>query len=289
MNGLPQSYMSPMHLPFNRTSLQRRFELQTPALDPGGPGCWVALQGNSLLVAQRDAMQLPGEDFQDFFSAHSKCFLGLWDGRPCRLASLEPDVRIPEDLCKVRYIDDNPMLPITLLSLAGLARMILHWESRSEFCPACGASMQRLPADWGRNCPDCLTHHFPQISPCAIVLVRRPGEILLTRKANWAPNRYSLVAGFMEVGECLEETATREVAEETGIIIHNLRYIGSQSWPFPSQLMCGFVADYEAGEIRVDIAELEDARWFPLHDLPALPPKRSIARYILDTELKLSL
>lgn len=284
MNGLPQSYLSPMHLPFNRTSLEGQFELQTPEFDPGGLGFWVALQGNSLLVNHHEEAQLPF-GANPFFNGHSSVFLGLWKGQPCRLVNIPADVPLPKDLTKVRYIDDNPQLPIALLSLAGLARMILHWESRSEYCPACGSTMHRLIGEWGRNCPACQTHHFPQISPCAIVLVRRSGEVLLTRKSNWVPNRYSLVAGFMEVGECLEETAVREVAEETGLRIGNLRYVGSQSWPFPSQLMCGFVADYISGEIRVDTAELEDARWFRIDDLPILPPKRSIARYILDKEL----
>jgi NAD+ diphosphatase len=115
--------------------------------------------------------------------------------------------------------------------------------------------------------------------------VRRPGEVLLVRKPEYAANRYGLIAGFIECGECLEEAAVREVTEETGVKVAGLRYVGSQCWPFPSQLMCGFVADYAGGEIAIDTRELVDARWFPVGALPTLPPKRSIARYILDTEL----
>ena len=145
-----------------------------------------------------------------------------------------------------------------------------------------------MAGEWGRSCIPATTTRFPAIHPCAIVLVTRPGEVLLTRKSNWAANRYSLVAGFQEFGESLEETAIREVAEETGVKVSNVRYLGSQCWPFPSQVMVGFVADYVDGEIQVDTAELEDARWFSVNDLPALPPKRSIARYILDKTLGLS-
>ena len=147
--------------------------------------------------------------------------------------------------------------------------------------------MERLPGEWGKRCVACATQHFPQVSPCAIVLVHRPGEVLLTRKPEWAPNRYSLVAGFVEFGECLEEAAAREVREETGVNVGSVRYVGSQCWPFPSQLMCGFVAEYTGGKVTVDTRELADARWFALDALPDLPPRRSIARYILDTELGL--
>jgi NAD+ diphosphatase len=109
--------------------------------------------------------------------------------------------------------------------------------------------------------------------------------VLLTRKAVWPPGRYSLVAGFLDFGECLEEAVVREVLEETGVLVNNVRYVGSQSWPFPSQLMAGFTAEYVSGEVVVEEKELEDARWFPLTALPALPPKRSIARYLLDNFL----
>jgi NAD+ diphosphatase len=119
-----------------------------------------------------------------------------------------------------------------------------------------------------------------------IVVVRRNDEVLLVRKAEWVAGRYGLVAGFLDMGECLEEAVVREVMEETGIRIKNLRYVGSQSWPFPSQLMAGYVADYDGGDIVIETKELEDARWFPVDALPLLPPKRSIARYLIDTFAK---
>ena len=114
------------------------------------------------------------------------------------------------------------------------------------------------------------------------MLVRRGNELLLTRKAEWVSGRYSLVAGFLDFGESLEECAIREVREETSIEVCNVRYVGSQNWPFPAQLMAGFVADYVSGDICVDLHELEDARWFPSDALPLLPASRSIARWIID-------
>jgi len=134
----------------------------------------------------------------------------------------------------------------------------------------------------GKKCVACSYSHYPHIHPCAIVLVERPGEVLLVRKPAWPEGRYSLVAGFLEFGECLEETVTREVAEETGVTVEGIEYVGSQCWPFPSQLMAGFRARYKDGKVRPDLDELEDARWFPLSALPVLPPRRSISRFLID-------
>ncbi|NJC87149.1 MAG: NAD(+) diphosphatase [Desulfuromonas sp.] len=282
MSMLPAAYASPLHLPFNRACLAGRFLLAAPDADPGGEGSWLVMRGNDLLVAgSPDHPLLPGGEFD----AGEGLYLGRWDGRPCRLLRLSQETPVPDGLRAENLMAAEPVLPIELLSLGGLGRMILHWERHSRYCPACSAPMARLAGEWGKHCAACGLQHFPQIAPCAIVLVRRPGEVLLTRKPEWPIYRYSLGAGFIEFGECLEEAAAREVLEETGVRVASPRYLGSQSWPFPSQLMCGFVADWAGGEVAVDTTELADARWFPVDALPSLPPKRSIARYILDSEL----
>jgi NAD+ diphosphatase len=283
--SLPASYPSPLHLPFNRTCLDGRLQLAAPDADPGGQGSWLVIQGGDLLVDDTPAVPgLPAgaRDFAD------SLYLGQWDGRPCRLVRLSREAPLPPGLRRESLLAAEPALPIELLSLGGLGRMILHWERHSRYCPACGGPLSRLAGEWGKHCPGCSSHFFPQIAPCAIVLVRRSGEVLLTRKPEWAPHRYGLVAGFLEFGECLEEAAAREVHEETGVRVNNVRYLGSQCWPFPSQLMCGFVADFAGGEVKVDTRELADARWFPVDALPELPPKRSIARQILDSALGLA-
>ncbi len=285
MSGLPEYYASTLDLPFNRACLDSQFVLESPTDDPGGMGYGLLLRGNLLLVEKTpESIKLPyGE-----WGQHSSIYLGRWQDKPCRLIALESGGSFPEGLEPFGLLDDTPLLPIELLSLGGLGRMIMHWQARSSFCGYCGQPTDWMSGEWGRKCNSCSAHTFPAIHPCAIVLVRRPGQVLLTRKAEWAPNRYSLVAGFQEFGESLEETAIREIAEETGIVANNVRYVGSQCWPFPSQVMVGFVADYVGGEIEVDTTELDDARWFSVDDLPALPPKRSIARYILDTAMEQS-
>jgi len=285
VSGLPEYYASTLDLPFNRACLDSQFVLENPTVDPGGMGYGLLLRGNMLLVEKTpERIKLPYGEWGE----HPSIYLGRWQGKPCRLIALEGGVPIPEGLEPSGLLDDKPLLPIELLSLGGIGRMILHWQARSSFCGYCGQPTDWMSGEWGRKCKSCGAHTFPAIHPCAIVLVRRPGQVLLTRKAEWAPNRYSLVAGFQEFGESLEETAIREIAEETGIVANNVRYVGSQCWPFPSQVMVGFVADYVGGEVEVDTTELDDARWFSVNDLPALPPKRSIARYILDTAMEQS-
>jgi len=115
------------------------------------------------------------------------------------------------------------------------------------------------------------------------VLVRRGDEVLLARSPGFPPEMYSVLAGFIEPGESIEETIEREVCEEVGVEVANVRYFGSQPWPFPNSLMIGFTADYAGGELRVDPEEIEDAGWYGVDNLPALPPKVSIARAMIDS------
>jgi NAD+ diphosphatase len=283
LNQDPTGFASTADLPFNRAILGQQLELAAPDQDPGGEGSWLLLRGDELLTIARDGqLQLPVGESPLLTSSRPPLYIGQWQGRPCRLLEVQKKADLPDQLQpqSLRAAESQAALP--LLSLGGVGRMILHWEASSRYCGYCGAAMLHLPGEWGKACSACQGHHFPRIHPCVIGLVVRDREILLARKPEWAPGRYSLVAGFVEFGECLEEAMAREVEEETGIQIANVRYLGSQSWPFPSQLMCGFVADYAGGEIELRDQELAEAYWCPLERLPNLPPKRSIARHIID-------
>lgn len=281
MTPIPDTYASPLHLPFNSTCLGD-FTPAGPQGDPGGEGLWLALRGTELLLREREGgLSLP-DRAHPLLDASAAVYLGHWRNQALRAVHLPRDFAPPEGFLLENLLANQPRMDICQLSLGGLAAQALHWEANSRFCSRCGAQTQPQPGEWGKKCVSCGYVHYPHIHPCVIVIVRRPGEVLLIRKAIWPQGRYSLVAGFLDFGECLEEAVAREVEEETGVRVNNIRYIGSQGWPFPSQLMAGFVADYVEGEVRAQESELEDARWFPVDALPTLPPKRSIARYLID-------
>ena len=173
-------------------------------------------------------------------------------------------------------------LPDDLLTLGGMAMQALWWQGTSGHCPRCGERTERIEGEWGKRCPRCRYEHYPHLHPAVIVLVRDGERVLLARKAGWTPGRYALVAGFVDNGEALESAVAREVKEEVGVDVTDITYVGSQNWPFPSQLMVGFVASYAGGEIAIDPEELEDARWFPRTELPAGPARHSIAGFIIE-------
>lgn len=170
-----------------------------------------------------------------------------------------------------------------VFSAAGTALQKVEWLRNHGFCSRCGNPTERHERHEALVCTECGHMHFARLSPAVIVLVERGREMLLGRSPGWPDGVYSTLAGFVDPGETLEAAVHREIMEEVRITVRNLRYFGSQPWPFPHSLMVGFVAEYEAGEIEPDPVEIEDARWFTPEDLPPrLPFKASIARALVD-------
>lgn len=279
------SYPETVNLAYNQAGIANLFAIGSPLeAQPTESGYWVAIRGTSVLLnAESGRLVLPEDELPDWLpSGCSPLWIGFWKQKPLRVFSIDADSEIRAPLVEEPFSTTSPRADVATISVCGLARQMLLWEQRSRFCSSCGGKMNWYSASWARRCRSCGAKQFPAGMPCSIVLVRRGHQVLLIHKPEWTDGRYSIPSGFVDLGESLEECAVREVREETGIEIKNLRYVGSQNWPFPSSLMSGFVADYAGGEIKIAADEIDDARWFPIDRLPTLPSKRSIARWMIE-------
>lgn len=164
---------------------------------------------------------------------------------------------------------------------AGKCHELLYWDQNTKYCGVCGGLMH-FDTDISKKCEQCGKEIWPQLATAIIVLIRKDNEVLLVHANSFRDDHYGLVAGFVETGETLEEAVYREVMEETGLHITNLRYFGSQPWPYPCGLMVGFTADYDSGKIHLQRSELSKGSWFDKDHLPHIPEKLSIARQLLD-------
>lgn len=165
------------------------------------------------------------------------------------------------------------------------AKSLLNWRISEKFCHHCGAPLNEHPLFTARICPECKNVVFPRIEPCIIVLVTKGDKILLARHAQRNQDIYACIAGFIEAGESAEHAVEREIFEETGLRVKNIQYRGSQSWPFPRQLMLGFTAEYASGDIVLQKEELVDAKWFDRNNCPASPKPGSIAYQLIHGEI----
>ncbi len=250
---------------------------------PDAARWFLFVQDRLVLVKEDNRLQIPDTATLARLELHPHraSLLGYLDMTPCFVGELtQPDLLLPLQLIDLR--EAHGVIAEHDYGVAGYAAQILHWDRTSQFCPVCATPTEQVPDDRAKRCPTCTFLQYPRISPAIIVLVYRDGQVLLTRKSTWPRNRYSLIAGFVEPGESLEACVQREVAEEAGIRVATIRYLGSQPWPFPHQLMIGFLAQYAGGELVLDATELEHAAWFDLDALPELPPPHSIARRILE-------
>lgn len=179
------------------------------------------------------------------------------------------------------------VLPDTHLAIAMRGVQLLEWERNHRFCGACGTPTERVPGERAYRCAACGLSVYPRISPAMMVLIIRERELLLARGVTFPPGRYSALAGFLEAGESIEDAIHREVREEVGVEVDDLRYFGSQSWPFPNSLMIAFTAQWRAGDLVADPAEIADAQWFDIDALPAMPPPGiSISRALIDATIQ---
>jgi len=164
-----------------------------------------------------------------------------------------------------------------LFLLAGNANHILHWSNVNQFCGRCGGKTENAKEERAKICPACHNMIFPRISPATITAIIKEDKILLAHNQKFRKDLYSLIAGFVEPGETLEQCVRREIMEEVGLKVKNIQYFSSQPWPFPDSLMFAFTAEYESGDIKADQIEILDAGWFAADELPVIPSTDSIA------------
>ncbi|WP_292517901.1 NAD(+) diphosphatase [Methanoculleus sp.] len=209
-------------------------------------------------------------------------YLGHRGSVPCYTIEVPADLSLPEGLACSGVRELVGLIPDQELAVAALAVQIIDYDRNTRFCGRCGTPTEPARTERAKVCPSCHRIVYPRLSPAIIVLVRKGDSILMVHGIRAPPDRYSLVAGFVEPGETIEDAVRREVREETGVAIKNIRYCASEPWPFPDSLMIGFVADYESGEVVADGVEIENAAWFDREHLPVLPPRLSLTRALID-------
>lgn len=263
-----------------------------PAVDPPDeadwsvdPAWWFIFRGPELLIVENEAdvtiPQVP-DMAAIAISEVRKQYLGTLMGRGCWSAELAEDVAPPPGMRLEGLRRLHPLLDESLYAMAGRAAQIVAWDRDHQHCGRCGTPTTPLAGERARHCPGCGLTAFPRLSPAVIVLITRDEHILLARGRHFPEAFYGIIAGFVEPGESLEEAVQREVAEEVGLTISDVRYFASQPWPYPHALMIGFTASYAGGEIVLEETELVDAGWFEIDDLPRIPAKLSIARRLID-------
>ncbi len=244
---------------------------------------WFAFREERLLVHSGEQAGVPeASSLEELgLSAVFEQEIGVLDGRRCFAVDLPPDVEAPEEMV---FRDLRGLWGVgeAFFLLAGRAKQIVEWHRTHRFCGRDGTETVPGPTELAKQCPRCGLVFYPRLSPAVIVLVGRGDEVLLARSPGFPPGMYSVLAGFVEPGESIEEAIKREIREEVGVEVGNLSYFGSQPWPFPNSLMIGFVADYAGGELNADSAEIETAGWYSVDDLPELPPRVSIARRMIE-------
>jgi len=254
----------------------------TAVLDPADPCCLslirspqgFLLNAQGVLFSREQLAALP-------LAAGHEQGIGHLDGQPVRVIDLDQLVEVPGHAWQGlrQFMLEGEMVTYQML---GYAAQIATWAREHRFCGRCGTATTQVAQERAMLCPACELRSYPRISPSMIVLITRGDDILLARSPRFVSGVYSTLAGFAEPGESAEDCLRREVFEEVQLKVRNIRYVGSQCWPFPHSLMLGFHAEYASGDIVPQADEIEDAQWFRVDALPPLPAGRSIARHLID-------
>lgn len=243
---------------------------------PGSDAITLPFIGKTLLVMANDT--IPGRTvLQPLGRPLHHLKIGTIGGVVCEIQQWSAQAELPVGMVRADQRKLLSIWPQSFSEAVSRGKQLAVWLHENQFCGVCGGKLETSSLMPVRSCEACGFTAFPRISPVCIVLIARKDEILLARSAHFTPGIYSVLAGFVEAGESVEDCVHREVEEEVGIKVHNLRWFGSQSWPFPHSLMLGFLADYAGGALVLQEDEIEDAQWFRRDNLPALPQPWTIA------------
>ncbi len=260
-------------------------KIKPPDVKGGKDTLYFLINDQKIVVNHdRDRYRLPSE--ADLLSCaldlQQSRFIGLLGGHYCYALEVPEGLPLPDSLKSISQRDVFAQFSASEIKAISLAKQIITWDKQYRFCGQCGEPTIELSDERAKVCRKCGLTNYPRLSPSIIVSVVKGKQILLARSARFPKGMYSVLAGFVEPGETLEECINREIDEEVGIKVKNIKYFGSQNWPFPHSLMIAFTTDYASGKITIDNNEIVDAKWFTADDLPRLPGSYSIARSMID-------
>lgn len=255
-----------------------------PPGDVSGPAWWFVFKRDELLVINGEKAEIPLlKNLSEIkIAPEKKQYLGTLEGVPCFTAETALETAAPEGMAFKNLRSLLGEFGSDFFSIAGRAFQVISWDVNHHYCGRCGTPTEERQDERAKVCPNCGLVSYPRISPAVIVAITNRNKILLARSSRFKSNMYSVLAGFVEAGETFEDCIRREIKEEANIEVKNIRYFGSQPWPFPDSLMVGFTAEYASGDIKADGVEIIDLKWFTPEEIPAIPGKWSIARRLID-------
>ena len=249
---------------------------------------WYIFRKNDILVTDSYSFPLIKNPSEIGLQCIASKVTRFDDNRIIHWAEVKDTTEPPEDMKFVSRRELLDVLGEECFAPAGVAFHYMDWTRKNLYCGRCATPMEDSADERCRICPNCGNVIFPVICPAIIVAIEKEGKILLARNSRFPKGRYSVLAGFVEPGESLEDTVKREVMEEVSIEVDRIRYFGSQPWPFPHSLMLGFTAKWKAGNIKIDGIEIEDAGWYSPQEIPNTPSTKSISGKLIRDFIKRS-
>lgn len=246
--------------------------------------CFIFYNGKMLFRTEFNDIEIPTRELVRELTSASECehYLGSCNGTSCYVYKVVENINLQKTLQFMDLRVAGLQVEEQLFFICGKASQVLNWSDTHKYCGRCGNKTEPSLTERAMVCPKCGLISYPRISPAIIVGVTRGDEILLAHNKGFKDGLFSVIAGFVEPGELFEECVKREVYEEVGIRVKNIKYFGNQPWPFPNSLMIGFTAEYESGEVKVDGVEIGEAKWVKADSMPTIPTNISIARKIID-------